>query len=637
MQNIPSEDRGADGKLVKDCFIARPGYMLVAADYKQLEFRVAADLAGDAAMRAVFESGIDFHQATAEFIAPIVWKIPAAAVTKLHRSRAKSFNFGIMYGMQDGGIASRAGCSIEEARAIRQAVLGKFRRFAAWVQECLAYTRKTGLAWTYWGGRKAHCRQLYRVLDADDGKRINAENSSFNCLDAETEALTERGWVRGFDLLREDVLLTKNPVTGALEWQGMTDLKQWPDYEGPLVEFKSRSFSAVSTPDHRWLVQDKHSGAVREKTTATLSTHGDHRIHRTGDYRPAVTGSPSGDEAELLGWFVTDGSLSMAKGGSRGPRPHPRCSLVQSPTGNPVKHARIVALLARLDTAGEVRVQPPSAAHGCTTWRLGRRLSALLYGLAPDRRLTMGALLRQDRVALDRLREAMLLGDGSRRGASWAFTSGTRGQAEAFQVLCTLTGSAASIVWRDMSGYAPTSAKMTNVPRMTGVWIVTILARGTVQVLAGHRREFQSRQGVWCPVVPNTFFVMRRAGQVAITGNTPVQGTASFYCLASVTALVHWIRRTRLDVKVAATVHDSIVLEVREDLVLTAARELSKTMTGWPTMTNVPLDIDVTTGRSWGSMKEYLLPEAEAALLLGGHGAASQVMRAQMTDTPATS
>jgi DNA polymerase I-like protein with 3'-5' exonuclease and polymerase domains/uracil-DNA glycosylase len=192
MQNIPSEERDPhDSKLIKDCFVASPGYVLLASDYAQLEFRVAADLADDPDMKAVFLRGDDFHQATAEFIAPIVWKVKPCPqcrdkgchVTKAMRRGAKAFNFGIMYGMQDGTIAERAGCDLATARAIRAAVLGKFKKFAIWIQQRLAETRKSGLAWTWWLGRRAHCRQLYKIAavgDANKGIKINAENSTFN-------------------------------------------------------------------------------------------------------------------------------------------------------------------------------------------------------------------------------------------------------------------------------------------------------------------------------------------------------------------------------------------------------------------------------------------------------------------------
>lgn len=300
MQNIPSEERDPrDSKLIKDCFVASPGYKLVASDYAQLEFRVAADLSDDPDMKAVFLRGDDFHQATAEFIAPIVWKVTPCPlcrakgchVTKAMRRGAKAFNFGIMYGMQDSTIAERAGCDLATARAIRAAVLGKFKKFAAWIAARLAETTKTGLAWTWWMGRRVYPRQLYKIMSQGEhnkGIKINAANSSFN---------------------------------------------------------------------------------------------------------------------------------------------------------------------------------------------------------------------------------------------------------------------------------------------------------------------------------------------------TPVQGTASFYCLASVTKIVNWILEFGIDAKVVATVHDSIVLEVREDLVEQVARFMQETMTGWPTMTGVPLDIDMKVGDAWGSLTTYVLPvEAEAAGLLGGDPAQDQVL-----------
>lgn len=190
MQNIPSEERDpTDSKMIKDCFIARPGYTLIAGDYSQLEFRVAADLSDDPDMKVVFLSGVDFHQATAELIAPIVWKVHACPlckvqgchVTKAHRSQAKSFNFALMYGMTDNTVAENLGISVAMAKTIRAAILGKFRKFAAWLLQRLAESRKTGVAWTWWDGRKAHCRNLFKIKDqANDGARINAENSAGN-------------------------------------------------------------------------------------------------------------------------------------------------------------------------------------------------------------------------------------------------------------------------------------------------------------------------------------------------------------------------------------------------------------------------------------------------------------------------
>lgn len=333
-----------------------------------------------------------------------------------------------------------------------------------------------------------------------------------NCLDYKTEALTHRGWVPGFELRKDDVLLTKNPKTGALEWQKLTALKLFPDYDGPLIEFKSKCFNAVTTPEHRWLVTQKWDGRISECTSMDMSSTGAHRIHRTGDYRPAVRSALTPDEAELLGWFVTDGGL-------RTDRKTPRTFLFQSVSGNRVKCERISALLARLEPGVKVYKQRSGTYY---TWALGPRLSKLLYGLCPERTLTVQVLLDLDRPALERLREAMLLGDGT-RGKKEVLCTGRKEQADAFQVLCTMTGSSSGSVWRDMSSYEPRSAKMSNVPKMTGVWYTTVLKKEHIQVVENQVRKFSGKVPVWCPVVPNTFFVARRGGYVFVTGNTTHQ------------------------------------------------------------------------------------------------------------------
>lgn len=333
-----------------------------------------------------------------------------------------------------------------------------------------------------------------------------------NCLDAETEALTQRGWIKGFDLNKEDVLLTKNAATGRLEWQQMTDLKLFPDYEGPLVEIASRSFRVVTTPDHRWLVTNGR-GRVVEKTSATITDFND-KIHRTGEYLPAVESALTPDEAELLGWFVTDGYYRRANPQRKLRRD--MAFLCQSPIGNPEKCTRIHALVARLAPDGESTcyVRPEK-----WCWRLGRRLTDKLLALVPDRTLKVQVLTRLDRAALERLKEAMLLGDGTQGRRLY---TGRLEQAEAFQALVSMTGGAASLAWRDMSKYEPRSEKLSNVPKMTGIYDVTIQKRQYARIEPQHRREFVGKVPVWCPMVPNTFFVARRDGQVFVTGNTPV-------------------------------------------------------------------------------------------------------------------
>lgn len=353
-------------------------------------------------------------------------------------------------------------------------------------------------------------RMGYKIDEREFAREIN-------CLDAETEALTQRGWIKGFELRLDDVLLTKNAETDCLEWQQLTDLRLFPDYEGPIVEFKSKSFHAITTPEHRWLVTT-NQGRVRERTSSTLVLKGD-QVHRTGYYEGPEHSALTGDQAELLGWFVTDGHFHASKPGAKR-----FACLSQSERGNPKKCRRIDALLRRLDKKGEVRRSKKNKISGQRVWRLGETLTRLMEKYAPTRALTVQALLPLGAYALRRLREAMILGDGSvnkRNKNQVSLVTGRAEQADAFQALLTLTESSSYLCWRDTSSYEPKKyASMQNIPKSKGHYCVGVHRRKYTKPENEHKSMYHARVPVWCPVVPNTFFVARRSGQVFITGNT---------------------------------------------------------------------------------------------------------------------
>lgn len=179
MQNAPRAGT-PDGKEFRDCFIAPPGRMLVEADFSQLELRIACMLSGDEEMLKLFTSGVDFHLETARYIAPMVWGVKPDEVTAEHRTRTKVFVFGVIYGMSDGGIMARTGCSRQEASAIRIAILGRFAKLAAWVNARVDEGHETGMTWTYWEGRRFRRRPLVGIGDESDIVRAEAERASYN-------------------------------------------------------------------------------------------------------------------------------------------------------------------------------------------------------------------------------------------------------------------------------------------------------------------------------------------------------------------------------------------------------------------------------------------------------------------------
>lgn len=179
LQTLP-RGHSEEGKMIKRAFIAPPGYRIASLDYSQIELRAAAFLSGDPVMVAMFNSGEDFHTATAKLIAPIYWGIKAEEVGSKHRSAAKSFNFGLLYGMTDGGLAKRLGCSVADAGRLRKAIMGKWSVLAEWMAARMKETRRTGVAWTWWAGERARCRPLIGIAAQDNLARSKAENSSIN-------------------------------------------------------------------------------------------------------------------------------------------------------------------------------------------------------------------------------------------------------------------------------------------------------------------------------------------------------------------------------------------------------------------------------------------------------------------------
>lgn len=181
LQNQPSEKRDPEfGAMARNCFVAPPGHKLVSLDYSQIELRVAAMLSGDAEMIAIFRSGVDYHQRTAELISKVAWGIAPARVEKRHRGIAKNINFACLYNAGDEKIAAMAGCSLDEARRAKTAILGKFRRFAEWCDEQVAEARRTGYVWTRWAGERARRRSLWRIGDHDDAAAAAARNAAIN-------------------------------------------------------------------------------------------------------------------------------------------------------------------------------------------------------------------------------------------------------------------------------------------------------------------------------------------------------------------------------------------------------------------------------------------------------------------------
>ena len=138
LQNIPI--RNEDGKEIRKAFIPEPGCEFFSADYSQIELRIMAHLSGDDNLIEAFRSGEDIHAATASKI----YHVPIEEVTREQRSRAKTANFGIIYGISVFGLAERMNVSRAEAKELIENYFATYSGVKRYMDESIAVAREKG-------------------------------------------------------------------------------------------------------------------------------------------------------------------------------------------------------------------------------------------------------------------------------------------------------------------------------------------------------------------------------------------------------------------------------------------------------------------------------------------------------------
>ena len=148
LQNIPV--RTPRGEAIRRAFVAPPGSLLLTADYSQIELRLLAHLSGDPAFVQAFEQGGDIHRQTAA----IIFGVPQEQVTPEMRARAKTINFGTIYGQGPFALARQLGITQEEARAFIQEYFTRFAGVRTWLDRTVVGAREKGYVETLFGRRR---------------------------------------------------------------------------------------------------------------------------------------------------------------------------------------------------------------------------------------------------------------------------------------------------------------------------------------------------------------------------------------------------------------------------------------------------------------------------------------------------
>jgi DNA polymerase-1 len=148
LQNIPIRD--AQGKEIRKAFIPDADSVFLSADYSQIELRIMAHLSGDANMLAAFNSGHDIHTATAANI----YKIPLSEVTTDMRRKAKTANFGIIYGISVFGLSDRLSIPKSEAKELIDGYFETYPEVKKYMDSCIQRAKQTGYVETLFGRKR---------------------------------------------------------------------------------------------------------------------------------------------------------------------------------------------------------------------------------------------------------------------------------------------------------------------------------------------------------------------------------------------------------------------------------------------------------------------------------------------------
>lgn len=170
LQNIPI--RNEEGRRIRQAFIARKGYKIVAADYSQIELRIMAHLANDEGMLKAFAEGKDIHRSTASEILGV----PLDEVTGEQRRNAKAINFGLIYGMSEFGLSNQLGISRTDAKQYMEAYFNRYPNVLQFMTDIKAKAAEKGYVETLLG------RRLYlpEIKSSNAMRRKAAERVAIN-------------------------------------------------------------------------------------------------------------------------------------------------------------------------------------------------------------------------------------------------------------------------------------------------------------------------------------------------------------------------------------------------------------------------------------------------------------------------
>lgn len=566
-QNIPKTMVNPDVKLQ---FIPPKNQLFLSYDYSQAELRILAHLANESTMLEWFRTGKDIHLASAckkyhENYDEII-KIyqdeqhPEYKLWKKRRKQAKTINFGIVYEQSAAKLAESLSTpeepvSKEEGQQFLDDYFKTFPKVKKFMEKQHKFMEKHGYCVSLFGRR----RRCPKVYSENYGEYLEALRQ---CVDDKTEALTIDGWKKYNEINVGTLILTKNPITGILEWQPIEKVNIYPDYDGDLYSIEGKTFSALTNGKHRWLCNHntKPNSKVEFVTTEELyNSKVVMPIHRTGEYLGNKNKILSDDMVFILGIILTDGHIRYYQDKSK-----PRYGKPWYVVITQSKEKNIPIIQNVVDKIGyNYNYKVSGKKH---VWKFNKDFADYLHNIIPNKELNMGLLNSLTKKQIKLLLDGMILGDGCKKGTR-IITSSIE-QANLIQILIVMAGYYSNILIKDNRGvHFSNKVKSGKIVTKNVSYLVTIgknkhfhhiSTRGTNHI----KKISNQNKLIWCPTVNNGTWVCRRNGKTYITGNStnmPCQSAASDMALFASVIVYGKVKKGELPpMKEVNTVHDSV-------------------------------------------------------------------------------
>lgn len=326
-------------------------------------------------------------------------------------------------------------------------------------------------------------------------------------LSRDTEILSRDGWLRMDEVQVGDIVMTRRDEDGALEWQ---EVEAVPTvFADKLYHFKNQSINMRVTACHNMLVKRRRrssAGLFRAKA-ADLWSMSECVAPLVGEWRGKATDDLYGyrpeDAAELIGWYISEGS-AVTKEGKKS-----TLAIAQSHHANPEKCARIEALLSRMGIAWNYVASGPSYYLSIKT--MDRGLVEVLHAQGDSRsKFVPGFIFDQPPTVLRSLMDGMLLGDGHlasandpKREPRWIYHTNCRRLADDMQTLALLCGLRATISQRP-----------------TGLYEVRLNSKQWASIDDAKHAIVDYNDTAFCVTVKNHAIYVRTGGVAAFTGNS---------------------------------------------------------------------------------------------------------------------